>query len=384
MKNLKIILLSCFFILASCKEKTPQPLPTTTVKPSKTDLNYAKGFTIEKQANGITILKITSPWPKAESAFTYALVPKEKVATITLNKDDYDAIVTIPVQKLVVTSTTHIPALEALGVLDKLVGFPNTDYISSPNARTLIKEGKIEELGTNESINTEMVIALNPDVVVGFGIDNNNKTYSTLQRSNIPVIFNGDWTEETPLGKAEWIKFFAPFFVTEIKADSIFKTIETSYNQAKTLAIKSKKKPSILTGGLYKDLWHVAGGKSWMAQFIKDANANYLWNDLQETGGIGLSIESVFDKANKADFWISPSSNNSYKQLNEASEHYKKFDAFKNKKIYTTTLSKGETGGMIFFELAPNRPDIVLKDLIHIFHPEVLPNYNPVFFKPLQ
>ncbi|ADY27989.1 ABC transporter substrate-binding protein [Cellulophaga lytica] len=384
MKILKSIFLSCFILLAACKEKAQKPLPNTTQKESNIKLNYAKGFSITKQANGITILKITSPWPNAESAFTYALIPKDKAATITLNKNDYDAIVTVPIKKLVATSTTHIPTLESLGVLDKLVGFPNTDYISSTNARTLINEGKIEELGVNESLNTEMVIALNPDVVVGFGIDNNNKTYSTLQRSNIPVVFNGDWTEETPLGKAEWIKFFAPFFNAEAKADSIFKTIETDYNNAKALAKKATNRPSVLTGGLYKDLWHVAGGKSWMAQFLKDANANYLWSDLQETGGVGLSIESVFDKAGKADFWISPSSNSSYKEVAESSQHYTQFDAYKNKKIYTITLVKGETGGVLFFELAPNRPDLVLKDLISIFHPEVLPNYQTTFFKPLQ
>ncbi|WP_072301771.1 ABC transporter substrate-binding protein [Cellulophaga fucicola] len=385
MKIFKTFFLSCFILLAACKENKPAPLPTSLKQEVNTiPLTYAKGFNIEKQENGVTILKITSPWPKAESAFTYALVPKEKAASITLNKDDYDAIVSVPVERIVVTSTTHIPALESLGVLDKLVGFPNTDYISSPNARTLINKGKIEELGVNQSLNTEMVIALNPEVVVGFGIDNNNKTYSTLQRSNIPVVFNGDWTEETPLGKAEWIKFFAPFFNTEVKADSIFKTIETNYNQAKELAKKSSNRPSVLTGGLYKDLWHVAGGKSWMAQFLKDANSNYLWSDLEETGGIGLSVESVFDKAGKADFWISPSNNSSYKEVAASSEHYTQFNAYKNKKIYTITLSKGETGGVLFFELAPNRPDLVLKDLISIFHPDVLPDYKTTFFKPLQ
>ncbi|WP_435313651.1 ABC transporter substrate-binding protein [Cellulophaga fucicola] len=385
MKIFKTFFLSCFILLAACKENKPAPLPTSLKQEVNTiPLTYAKGFSIEKQENGVTILKITSPWPKAESAFTYALVPKEKAASITLNKDDYDAIVSVPVERIVVTSTTHIPALESLGVLDKLVGFPNTDYISSPNARTLINKGKIEELGVNQSLNTEMVIALNPEVVVGFGIDNNNKTYSTLQRSNIPVVFNGDWTEETPLGKAEWIKFFAPFFNTEAKADSIFKTIETNYNQAKELAKKSSNRPSVLTGGLYKDLWHVAGGKSWMAQFLKDANSNYLWSDLEETGGIGLSVESVFDKAGKADFWISPSNNSSYKEVAASSEHYTQFNAYKNKKIYTITLSKGETGGVLFFELAPNRPDLVLKDLISIFHPDVLPDYKTTFFKPLQ
>ncbi|MCK0157690.1 ABC transporter substrate-binding protein [Cellulophaga sp. F20128] len=385
MHYFKICILSILLSSIGCKEQNEKPKDTPlSEQTSIATVSYAKGFTIEKQANGITILKISSPWPNAEASYTYALVPKEKAAFITLNKDQYDAIVTVPIEKIVVTSTTHIPALEALDVLDKLIGFPNTDYISSPKARAQIKQGTIEELGTNQSINTEMVIALNPDVVVGFSIDNQNKTYNTLQRANIPVVYNGDWTEESPLGKAEWIKFFAPFFKAEAKADSIFKTIEKDYIEANELAKKSKTRPSVLTGGLYKDLWHVAGGKSWMAQFLKDANANYLWSNLDETGGVGLSVESVFDKASTAQYWISPSNNSTYKQMANASEHYQQFDAYKNKKIYTITLSKGETGGVLFFELAPNRPDLVLKDLIHIFHPDLLPKHEPLFFKPLQ
>ncbi|WP_337251708.1 ABC transporter substrate-binding protein [Maribacter halichondriae] len=182
-----------------------------------TTIFHAKGFTVENSNTGLTIIKINSPWPNAESGFTYALIPKGKMAAMTLNKNEYDAIVTVPVERLVVTSTTHIAALEALGMLDRLVGFPDTEYISSKEARERIDQGNIKELGNNEAINTEMVIELNPDVVVGFGIDNQNSAYETIQRSNIPVVYNGDWTEETPLGKAEWIKFFAPFFQMEKK-----------------------------------------------------------------------------------------------------------------------------------------------------------------------
>jgi len=385
MKFLKFSILLLFLAFTSCKQsKKETSIQNEVAVAEKTDIKYAKGFQVEKLASGITKITITAPWPDAENAFTYALVPKEKEASITLNKDEYDAIVSVPVERIIVTSTTHIPALEALNVEDKLIGFPNTDFISSPKTRKNIDAEKVKELGANESINTEMVIAMNPDVVIGFGIDGNNKTYNTLQRSNINVVYNGDWMEESPLGKAEWIKFFAPFFNAEAKADEVFNEIEASYNQTMQLAQEAKHSPTVLTGGLFNDVWHVAGGKSWMAQFLKDANANYLWAENQETGGVGLGLETVFAKGGKADFWISPSNSSTYAELRSKSEHYAQFDAFKNKKIYTNTLSKGETGGLLFFELAPNRPDLVLQDLIHIFHPDLLPEHKPVFFKPLQ
>src|SRR5690606_15604400 len=144
---------------------------------------------------------------------------------------------------------------------------------------------------------------IKPEVVMGFGINDTNKTYETLKRAGIAVVYNGDWVEQTPLGKAEWIKFFAPFFQKEQQADRLFKEIETSYLEAKQLAQKAEQRPTGLTGGLYKEVWYVAGGKSWMARFLKDANAKYLWAETEETGSSGLSLEAVLEKAQVADFW---------------------------------------------------------------------------------
>ncbi|MET7027791.1 ABC transporter substrate-binding protein [Sediminicola luteus] len=381
MKTLRCLLL--LLVFWSCKQEPKEKLPLS-IPSEVVAIAHAKGFAINKSSEGITTIKITSPWPNAEAAFTYALIPREKLAYITLNKDEYDAIIATPIEKIVVTSTTHIPALEALGVENTLIGFPNTEYISSEKTRNRIAKNQVQELGNNEVINTEMVIALQPDVVVGFSIDNRNKAYSTIQNSNIPVVYNGDWTEETPLGKAEWIKFFAPFYHLEKKADSIFAAIKTNYDQAKILALKAKVKPSVLSGALYKDVWYLPGGKSWASNFISDANADYLWKGSAETGSLSLSLESVLDTAKEADFWISPSQYTSYNQLEDGNRHYTQFKAFKDRKIYTFANTTGATGGLLYYELAPNRPDLVLKDLIHIFHPELLPGYKPFFFKPLE
>lgn len=379
----KILFILSVYIFFGCKEEKKENSPVLE-KQKTTTILYAKGFSIKKENSGITTIKVTSPWPNAETAFTYALIPKEIAAYTTLNKDAYDAIIIVPVERIIVTSTTHIPVLDALGVENTLVGFPNTDLISSVKTRKWIENGHIKELGHNENINTEVSLALEPDLVVGFGMNNQNKGYETLKRSNIPVLYNGDWTEENPLGKAEWIKFFAPFFHKEKEAEQLFKNIEASYNKTKELALKASSKPTVLTGGLYKDVWHVAGGNSWMAQFLKDAQTDYLWKDTQQTGGIAVSLESVLDIAEKAEFWLNPSMLVSYDEMKLANRHYQKFDAFSTKKVYSNTIAKGPTGGLLYYELAPQRPDIVLKDLIYIFHPELLPNHKLVFFKPLN
>jgi len=229
-----------------------------------------------------------------------------------------------------------------------------------------------------------MVIEMNPDVVFGFSINNQNKTYETIQRSNIPIVYNGDWTEETPLGKAEWLKFFAPFFGKEAVADSIFKEIRSNYLEAKSLAKTASNKPTVLSGAMYKDVWYLPAGNSWAAQFLEDANANYLWKETEETGSLSLSWESVLEKSKAADFWIGPAQFTSYKSMIDASLHYQQFDAFKNKKVFTFSSTKGATGGLLYYELAPQRPDLVLKDLIHIFHPELISSHENIFFKPLE
>ncbi|WP_149276098.1 ABC transporter substrate-binding protein [Pareuzebyella sediminis] len=374
-----------FLILSTaCKQNHDKATHPDVAKTTPYDISYAQGFSIEKSASGVSIVHLKSPWPNADTSFSYALVPREKLATITLNKDAYDAIIPVPVKSIVATSTTHIPALEALGVSDKLVGFPNTDFISSKTTRQRIDKGLVAELGNNETINSEIVLELHPELFVGFGINDENRAYKTIKKAKIPVVYNGDWIEESPLGKAEWIKFFAVFFGKEKEADSIFKNIALSYQKVKNLAVRAKEKPSVLTGGLYKDVWHVAGGKSWMAEFIKDAKGDYLWSASEKTGGIALSMESVLDKAKTADYWLNPSMLTSYEDMIAANRHYTQFEAYKKQHVYTNTLAKGPTGGLMFYEQAPQRPDLVLRDLVHIFHNELLPDHRLIFFKPLK
>ena len=377
MKNL--IFLLTILILTSCKnnENAEKAEPS---EGEKIEISDAKGFEITKY-DGYQILKVNTPWPEAKDPFVYIL--KENNAEIPKNLK-YDQVVTIPVKNIVVTSTTHIPALEALEVQDKLIGFPGTNYISSENTRKLIDDGKIKELGQNENINTEVLIDLSPDVVIGFAINASNKSFETIKKTGIPVIYNGDWTEQTPLGKAEWIKFFGALFGKEAKAAQIFQKIKSEYLSAKELASSAKNKPSVLSGSMYNDTWYLPYGNSWQAKFIEDANANYLYADTEGEGSLALAFESVLGTSENADFWISSGQFESYDQLLGESEHYNRFKAVKNKEVYSVSLSKGATGGILFYELGPQRPDLILKDLISIFHQDLLQDYEPVFYKPLN
>ncbi|MDN3723749.1 ABC transporter substrate-binding protein [Aequorivita sp. SDUM287046] len=369
-------------VYASCRNnaKSSSEKLQTDQQKETIAITHSKGFEIQS-FDGYKTVTLKNPWPGTSKTFTYALVTKQGSLP---QHGKFDAVVHIPVKRLVVTSTTHIPSLEMLGETETLVGFPNLNYISSENTRKRITAKEITELGRNEAINTEILLDLNPDAVVGFAVDGNNSTFATIEKMGIPVLYNADWTETSPLGKAEWIKFFGVLFNKEKQADSIFKNIEREYVSAKNTASQTSKKPTVIAGAMYKDVWYMPQGDSWGSQFIDDANGHYLWKDSPGTGGLSLNLESVLEKGQKAEFWIGPGQFTSLEEMKNASQVYSQFTAFKTGNVYSYSLKKGETGGVIYFELAPNRPDLVLKDLIKILHPHLLPEHELYFFDKLQ
>lgn len=378
MKLLFRVLFLTSFIIISCQEKSTTKNKIT--QHSDNQIKHATGFAIHKY-EGYSIVKVTNPWPNAEKAFTYVL--KNKNGIIPDSLKEYTTITT-PVEKLVVTSTTIIPFLEMLESETKLIGFPHTDYISSPKSRALIKSGQIRDVGQNENLNIELLFDMQPEAIVTFGIDNTNKMVDKLTSNGLKVLFQGDWMEQSPLGKAEWIKFYAALLGKEKEGEKIFNSIEDNYNNALKLVKDKQPNKTVLYGSMYKDQWFVAKGNSWIAQFLHDAKANYLWQDLPGMGSEPLSFESVFEKAEHADIWITNGSIETIAQLLKENHHYQKFDAYTAKQIYSFESEKGETGGTVYYELAPSRPDLVLKDYIKIFHPEVIPDYQFTFAKKLE
>ena len=380
MKNLflNFVFLSFAIIATGCKQDLVQS--NQTISTQVNQIKYAKGLAIYNH-KGFTIMSIKNPWPNATKAYTYIL--KEKTGVIPDSLKAFP-VINIPLKTIVLTSTTHIPSLEMLGVENTLIGFPHTDYISSEKVRKQINNGKIQDVGSDQSLNTELLIELAPDALIGHGIDNNNPTFDNLQKNGLKVILNGDWNESTPLGKAEWIKFFGALYGLNSKANAIFRAIETNYNQALQLAQNIKNKPTVFSGAIFENQWYMPQGNSWGAFFLNDANANYLWKETKGTGSLSLSFESVFLKAENADFWIGPGQFTSLAEMKAANPHYEQFKAFKTRNVYSYSTKKGKTGGLIYYELAPNRPDLVLRDIVKILHPEVLADHNLYFFEQLK
>jgi len=376
-KIFKSLVFTILFLQVSCKK---QEETSKNKQIHKNQIEYATGFELFNY-DTFSVLKITKPWPNSEKNYTYVLSKDFK--SIPDSLASYQKI-QIPIQKMVATSTTHIPSLVALHVENSLVGFPGLDYISNKMVRERIKNNKIKELNDNENINLEMVLDLEPNLIVAHSYEGENKKFDNIKNAGINIVYNGDWVENSPLAKAEWIKFFGALYDKNEEANLEFQKIVDSYNLAKELVNNLTDKPSVLSGAMYQDVWYLPEGDSWMAQFIKDAGGNYLWSSSKGNGSISLGFEAVYDKAQNAQFWIGPGQYQSYEELKKANIHYSEFSAFKNKKIYSYSIKQGEKGGVLFYEEASNRPDLVLKDFIYILHPNKLPNYKPYFIESLK
>ena len=375
--SLKIVIVALLLAIVSCKKE----VQTTALKLASSKITHAKGFDIIEE-KGVKKLIIKSAYQNSTDVTTYHIYKKMPIAALTSAQLKT---IQVPVKNIVITSTTHIPMVELLQSENAIIGFPHGKYVSSERTKNLLDAGKIAEIGKENSLNTEILLNLQPELVVGYSVSSPDKSLTTLQKAGINVIYNGDWLEETPLGKAEWIKFFGVLFDKEKEADSIFKAIETNYLNAKKSALMGLQKPTVLSGAIMsKDIWNLPAGESFVAQFLKDANLTYLWKDTKGKGSLSLSFESVFDKGVNADIWIAPGYFTSKKQLLESNALYAKFKAFQDNNIYTPTTKKGKSGGVLYYELASTRPDLVLKDIIKITNPALLPDYELVFFEKMK
>jgi len=373
----RIILFVSIFV--GCKDQPTNEELNDSCKQSL-EVRYAKGFClIEKDQ--YRFLRLIDPI-SGQTNQELVLVPKGIDPPVGISSED---IIQVPIETLVATSTTHIPALELIDQGQALIGFPNLDYISSEGTRARIDAGQISELGQNEALNIEVLLTLKPDLLMTFSIDKTQKGLEKVKDAGIPVLYNGDWTEEHPLGRAEWIKVFGTLFDKKTRADSIFNQIEQDYINLRLLAQTATKTPTVISGALYKDVWYAPKGDSWAAQFLKDANSTYLWQDIRGVGSLQWNIEEILQYTNTAEVWIGPGQFTSYDQMRKSSATYTKFKPFVDQRIYTFSNTKGATGGLLYYELASMHPDWVLSDLIHILHPGLLPHdYKPKFFNPLS
>ena len=376
--DLRTLLMACGVWLAACTVISCSRKKSESIPEPHSITKYAEGFRVTDV--GESKLVDVIPY-QAAITYQYLLVPlggevPQHLATTQ--------VIFVPIKSIVCTSTSHIPLLDYINETKKLTGFPTTDYISSEKMRQRIDSGFVKDLGIDKGMDVEALYNLKPSLVMGYTIGKDLGQLKKIQELGIPVVINAEYLEKHPLGRAEWIKFMALFFGKEKEADSVFTQIENEYLSTLKSAAGATSIPTVMTGVLYGDGWFMPGGKNYAAKFLKDAGCNYLWASDTTSGFLQVSFENVFTKAKQADLWIGVGTFKTLAEIKASEERYALFKPFTDKQVYTSNTRQGARGGSEFLELGYLRPDLVLKDLVKIAHPELLPNYELYFHKRLE
>ena len=336
-------------------------------------LKYAENLMLVK-GEGYTQAILRNPWDTTAILRTYLLVDKNQEVPDYLPAG---TLVRTPLNKALVYTAVHCNLIQELGAVKSIGGICEMQYIKVPEIVEGCANGTIVNAGEGTNPDIEKIIDLHPDALLLSPYENSGG-HGQVEKLKIPIIECADYMETSALGSAEWIRFYGMLFGQEAKADSIFADVENNYNELKKLATSQPKKPKLMCEVKSGSAWYVSGGRSTTGKLYADAGADYVFASYPHAGGIPLSFETVFDKAQDADIWVMKYNLPTEKTLSQIREDYPpyaQFKAFKDKQVYGCN-----TGFKTYYEDFPFHPDRVLKDLIKIFHPSLLPEYDLKYF----
>ena len=349
--------------------------------PDKVAIEEASGLVIEYH-NHYKVIYVTNPWRDAGITFQYVLV---QCGTPAPEGFDNALIIEVPVNSVVAMSTTQLPHLDELNEVDSLVGVESFLYASNEAVRQKIDAGEVAEIGSGAEVNVEVTLDLEPDLVMTFGYGSPDyDSYPVLLEAGIPTVLNAGYMENSPLGRSEWLKFTAVFFNKEAQAQEIFAVQQKRYYELATLTATMKERPTVFANAPSNEMWRMPGGDNYLAQLLADAGANYLWSDDDSSGTMPLNFEAVFERAQNADFWINPGSWQTLAEGFAEDERFAEFAAFQNGNVFNNNARLNKNGGNPYWELGVAHPELILADLITIFHPELLPDHERIFYHNLK
>jgi iron complex transport system substrate-binding protein len=345
----KILLLLTVFSLIACKRES---------KKSSSDWTNISGRTQFKEHDGVLELK--------SGNFTYNFKQNQT-----------------PFKKIILLNASMAGYISELAAEDLIIGVSSPEYIYSEKIQSLLKDGKIQNVGSEQKYDVEKIIAMKPDAVFTNYIASFDNAYLLLKNNGIQVVFLDEYMEQQPLEKTAYIKLFGEFFGKEKEAVAKYQEVEKNYNELKKLALTAKEKPVVMANEMYGDVWYLPGGNTSVAHYIADANAAYIMKDNKDEKALTMSFEEVYAKTGDVQYWVNAGSHTSKKEMLGTNPFYGKLDVFNKGKIYTIA-GKEKLKANDFFESGVVRADLILKDYIKIFHPELLPDYQLTYMKELQ
>ncbi len=338
-------------------------------------MEYSELLTIVS-CDGYTTVDVANPWRKGAVLHRYVLVDKTSDADTKALPEG--TVVRIPLERSVAFSSVHAALLRTLGREEAVAGMADVIYLTDERLIDRIRQSLIADIGMAANPDIESLIDLSPDALLVSPFENSGG-YGKLEQMGMPLIECADYMETSPLGRAEWMRFYGLLYGAGAEADSLFAAVDSSYNALKARAAAETARPTVMMDKMTGSTWYVPGGRSTIGRMLADAALDYTFASDPSSGSLALSFESVLDRCGEADVWLFRHSSATpmiYPTLLSEHRGYAQMRPFRERRCYGCN-----TGRNRFFEETPFRPDLLLADLIAIGHPEAIPNHSLRYFK---
>ena len=343
-------------------------------------IQFAINFRIDYFKN-YKLISLLNPNQKNDTLQKYILSEDTSALGHMRNQGTF---VQIPVKSAICLSSLYAAYMEKLNLLENLIAVDDHRYINSLAILQHIKKNKLMDVGDISKVNVEKILLLHPDLIFTYLPPKGISQLEEIFKNKSIFAYTLDQDEASPLGRAEWILFVAAFFNQEKQASIFFNEMAQRYMLLKKQIQANSLHPSVFTGIKYGDTWYMPAGNSYLANLIADAGGNYIWKKDGHTGSLNLNWEEVYQKASQADFWIHVSSFSTLHEVESADPRYANFKAFKMKNIFNNIARVNADGGNDYWEAGMLNPDLLLADLINIFHPELKENHRLLYYKKIQ
>jgi len=370
------------FLLFSCTGK--RTLTDESVKLiDKPIISYAKRLKI-KHMEGYLQLSIIDPWQGASNVVQkWYLIPRGGVPPSFI---DTLQVIEVPVKKIICMSTTHLAMISALNETRSVAGFSGTRFLFSDDLLQNVGKGNIREVGYEDNLNKELILELDPDLVMVYGIDSESAAYiGKLKELGIKILYNADYLETDPLGKAEWIKLMGALYTKEHMADSIFRTIEEEYNRVKLFVREhARERPKVLLGLPFKDTWFISPGNSYVSRLIEDAGGDYIWHGTKSAVSMPMGLENVYIKALSADYWLNTGTADTKGEILSIDSRLAGLPCVGNGNLFNNNKRTNINGGNDYWEGGSLNPQIILNDIASVLHPGLFPGWELYYYKKIN
>lgn len=345
-----------------------------------------------RHATGITVIRhqgyseavLANPWKKGMVLHRYYLVPRDSLRALDDSLFADGTVVLTPLRRAAVFTTVHCALLCDLAVGDRIVGVADVQYIKVPFIQERVKNGLVADCGNGLNPVVEKIMALKPDAILLSPFENSGG-YGKTGEMGIPVIECAEYMETTPLGRAEWMRFYGLLFGCEQRADSLFAVVDSSYSALKDGIARqlpaTAERPTVLVDKMAGAVWYVPGGRSTIGRMVGDAGGQYLWAADDHSGSLPLPFETVLEKGGNADVWLfryNGSHDITYGELLSEHRGYSMLRPFRQRRVYGCDVSRS-----LFYEQTPFRPDYLLSDLLQICYPGHAAG-SMRYFKPVK